>query len=117
MLFVSLRFVRIAALVCRPETLAIIALAAAGAAFAASAHYVAQKQRSFAVSEITIAAGDTIAFGNEDEFLHQIYVASLGFDSAEQHPGETINVTFPRPGRFAVRCHIHPKMLLTVHVK
>jgi plastocyanin len=86
---------------------------------AAAVHRIAQKGRAFAVPEITINSGDTVLFTNEDEFLHQIYVASGGmaFDSNEQAPGQTIEVNFPRPGTFTVRCHIHPKMLLTVHVR
>ena len=86
---------------------------------AAAVHRVAQRNRSFSASEITIAAGEAIAFSNDDEFLHQIYVDSpaMDFDSAEQRPGETITVSFPQSGTFPVRCHIHPKMLLTVHVK
>jgi plastocyanin len=91
----------------------------AAAVFAATAHPIAQKNRSFSVANITIAAGDRLAFSNEDEFLHQIYVDSpqMDVDSAEQHPGETITVAFPKPGTFPVRCHIHPKMLLVVTVK
>jgi plastocyanin len=91
----------------------------AATALAATAHRVAQRGRAFVVTAIAIAAGDSIQFANEDEFLHQIYVDSpnLPFDSAEQRPGETIEVRFPSPGTFPVRCHIHPKMLLTVQVK
>jgi plastocyanin len=93
-------------------------LLVAGSAFAASLH-VAQKHRSFSQSTITIQRGDTIAFSNDDEFLHQIYVDSraMNVDSPEQPPGQTINVVFSQAGTFPVRCHIHPKMLLTVHVK
>jgi plastocyanin len=89
------------------------------AVFAATAHPIAQKNRSFSVANLTIATGDSLAFSNEDEFLHQIYVDSpqMSVDSAEQHPGETITVNFPKAGTFPVRCHIHPKMLLVVTVK
>jgi plastocyanin len=95
------------------------ALLAAASVFAAGVHQVAQKNRAFSVAEITIARGDRIAFSNNDEFLHQIYVDSplMDFDSAEQSRGQTITVTFPVAGTFPVRCHIHPKMLLTVHVE
>jgi plastocyanin len=41
----------------------------------------------------------------------------MTFDSNEQAPGQTIEVNFPRSGDFAVRCHIHPKMLLTVRIE
>jgi plastocyanin len=92
---------------------------AAATALAATAHQIAQRGRMFSAAAIAIAAGDSIRFANEDEFLHQIYVDSpnLPFDSAEQRPGETIEVAFPSAGTFPVRCHIHPKMLLTVYVK
>jgi plastocyanin len=86
---------------------------------AAAIHRIVQKSRDFATAAITIARGDTVLFTNEDEFLHQIYVDSknMSFDSAEQAPGQTIEVNFPRSGTFPVRCHIHPKMLLTVRVE
>ena len=101
-------------------TLALLLLVAgAELAGAAATHRIVQKGRAFGVGEITISRGDTLLFTNEDEFLHQIYVASGGmtFDSNEQAPGQTIDVNFPSAGTFAVRCHIHPKMLLTVRVQ
>ena len=86
---------------------------------AAAVHRIVQKGRAFAISDITIPRGDTVQFTNEDEFLHQIYVDSrnMYFDTPEQAPGQTIEVNFPRSGTFPVRCHIHPKMLLTIHVE
>jgi plastocyanin len=86
---------------------------------AAAVHRIVQKGRAFALQEIVIAPGDSLLFTNEDEFLHQIYVDSpnMVFDSPEQPPGQTIEVNFPRAGTFAVRCHIHPKMVLTVYVR
>jgi plastocyanin len=105
--------------VCRAPLLAAALLLVATAVFAATLYHVAQRNRAFSVNDITIGAGDSIAFGNEDEFIHQIYVDSkdLSVDSREQYPGETITVRFPSGGTFPVRCHIHPKMLLLVHVK
>ena len=94
-------------------------LFAATSVFAATVHTVSQKGRAFSQNQITITRGESIAFTNEDEFFHQIYVDSKGttFDSDEQLPGQIIEVNFPRPGIFPVRCHIHPKMLLIVHVE
>jgi plastocyanin len=86
---------------------------------AATVHTISQKSRDFSRDQITINRGDSILFTNEDEFFHQIYVKTAGmtFDSNEQAPGQTIEVNFPRSGDFAVRCHIHPKMLLTVRIE
>jgi plastocyanin len=41
----------------------------------------------------------------------------MNLDSDEKAPGETLEVRFPTAGTFDVRCHIHPKMHLVVHVK
>jgi plastocyanin len=87
-------------------------------AMAAQSHRIAQHGRAFAIGEVSIAAGDTLEFSNEDDFIHQIYVQSpeLNFDSDEKAPGQLITVKFPVAGHFEVRCHIHPKMLLKVDV-
>ncbi|HEY1614196.1 MAG TPA: cupredoxin domain-containing protein [Rhizomicrobium sp.] len=95
-------------------------LAAQGSsALAGGAQTIVQNGRAFHPAEITIAHGDTLSFSNQDEFIHQIYVDTPGFnyDSAEQPPGQTFTIHFPDAGSYQVRCHIHPKMLLNVHVK
>jgi plastocyanin len=100
--------------------LAVAVLGVAAAAWAADAgHTIVQDGRAFHPVDVTINHGETLDFSNQDEFIHQIYVDSPGFqyDSAEQPPGETLHISFPDAGTFPVRCHIHPKMLLTVHVK
>lgn len=85
------------------------------AAHAAST-IIAQKGRMFRPGEVTINRGDTLTFTNQDSFVHQIYLDGQ-FDSEEKGPGEIITQTFTRNGTFQVRCHIHPTMKLTVHVK
>ena len=79
-------------------------------------HVVAQSGRAFHPGEITIARGDTLTFTNRDDFIHQVYAAGQ-FDSEEKAPGQTLTESFPNGGTFEVRCHIHPKMKLVVHVK
>ena len=89
---------------------------AAGAVFAEDAHTVVQQGRAFRPGEISINRGDALTFTNNDEFIHQVYVAGL-FDSDERAPGQILTENFPDSGTFEVRCHIHPKMSLVVHVK
>ena len=99
---------------------ALVFLAAAvSEAWSDDAHTIVQNGRAFHPADIAIARGETLSFSNQDEFIHQIYVDVAGFnyDSEEQPPGETLTIHFPDAGTFPVRCHIHPKMLLTVHVK
>jgi plastocyanin len=89
------------------------------AAVAAETRLITQKKRSFSEAEISIAQGDIVRFGNDDDFIHQVYVNSDKFkiDTAESEPGNNIDVKFTTRGDFEVHCHIHPKMLLLVHVK
>jgi plastocyanin len=93
-------------------------LLATGPAFAAT-QTIVQKGRQFRPAEITIAKGDSLTVTNDDDFIHQIYVAGPGFsfDSDEREPGQNITQAFTASGTFEVRCHIHPKMKLVVHVK
>jgi plastocyanin len=104
----------------RAATLASAVTVVFGMARSADAsHIVAQQGRAFHPGDVTLDRGGTLTIHNDDEFIHQIYVKSdaLSFDSDEQQPGQDVVLKFPAAGTFAVRCHIHPKMLLTVHVK
>jgi len=105
--------------ICQAVIIAGAGIGIAVAAWADDAHTIVQNGRAFHPGDITVNRGETLDFSNQDEFIHQIYVDSPGFkyDSAEQPPGETFHIRFPDAGTFPVRCHIHPKMLLTVHVK
>ena len=77
---------------------------------------VTQKSRAFRPTDVTVNRGEAVTFTNDDSYIHQIYVDGL-FDSDEKAPGENLNETFPRSGTFQVRCHIHPIMRMTVHVR
>ncbi|MEX6508110.1 plastocyanin/azurin family copper-binding protein [Jiella sp. M17.18] len=79
---------------------------------------VNQSGREFDRKAITVTSGEAVRFTNEDPFLHQIYVDSpaFSFDSTEQMPGNSVDVTFTTPGVFQVRCGIHPRMRLDVTV-
>ncbi len=80
---------------------------------------IIQQHRAFAIAAISIARGETLHFSNEDGFTHEIYIETpqFTFESDEQEPGQTVSVTFPVNGHFAVHCHIHPKMHLDVDVQ
>jgi plastocyanin len=93
-----------------------LAVLAADALAADTAHTIVQQGRRFKPGEITIKAGESLTVTNDDEFIHQIYATGL-FDSDEKVPGQDITESFPRSGTFEVRCHIHPKMKLVVHVQ
>jgi plastocyanin len=96
--------------------IAVVGLLVSRAALGDDAHTIAQQGRAFHPSEVTINRGESLTFTNNDEFIHQIYVTGL-FDTDERSPGQNITENFPQSGTFEVRCHIHPKMKLVVHVK
>jgi len=83
---------------------------------AAADAVVTQKSRAFRPTDVTVNRGEAVTFTNDDSYIHQIYVDGL-FDSDEKASGENLNETFPRSGTFQVRCHIHPIMRMTVHVR
>ena len=97
----------------------LLASALATTALADAAHTIVQSGRAFHPGEVTLNHGETLVFSNRDEFIHQIYIKSdaMTYDSDEQPPGQDVKLAFPTAGTFEVRCHIHPKMALTVHVK
>ena len=96
---------------------AALACPAAGA-LAASMVTVSQAGRAFAVASVHIARGSSIRFTNDDRFDHQVFVDAPGFkfESAEQAPGEAVEVKFTAAGTFDVQCQIHPRMHLAVTV-
>jgi plastocyanin len=90
----------------------------AGGVVAADITIVVQKNRAFSTPSVSIARGGVVRFANEDRFRHQLYIDSpiMSFDSDEHDPGTTLDIPFTKAGTFEVRCHIHPKMLITVEV-
>jgi plastocyanin len=90
----------------------------------ASEYEVAQNAKRFMlkgkqVEKITIQAGDTIRFKNEDRFFHNIFSLSeiLSFDLGSFPKGDSRTVTFDKAGIAELECAIHPEMSLTVEVK
>jgi len=96
-----------------------IAGTVAGIARAAGRHVIGQKNKAFSKAEITIKPGDTILFKNDDAVTHNVFSSSSAnkFNVKAQAPGSTSPVTFPTEGIVEVRCAIHPRMKLIVHVK
>jgi plastocyanin len=84
----------------------------------AADHEITQQDRHFSQTEITIKAGDTISFKNDDEVTHNVFSMTPGmeFDLHRQAPGATSMIPFAKVGDGEVDCSIHPRMKLMVHV-
>jgi len=72
--------------------------------------------------EITVSAGKTVTWLNDDSGLHTVtsgyYDAADGmFDSGHIDPEKTFSYTFEKPGIFHYFCNLHPWMEGTVIVK
>ena len=95
-------------------------LAAAGPALAGSDISVIQKDQSFSVPTLSVHSGDTVMWGNADDFNHNISVQVPGgaaLDKGIQAHGQVIRHTFDAAGSYRVFCKIHPKMKMTVVVE
>jgi len=103
----------------RAHLLILTILAVAGPALAASDISVIQKDESFSTPSITIHVGDTVLWGNADDFTHNISVHNLDgslTDLGVQAHGQVIRHTFDAAGSYRVVCKVHPKMKMTVVV-
>lgn len=99
--------------------IAAAALLAAGATPALAEVTIHQKGKKFSEKSITVAAGTTVNFVNDDKVAHNVYSRSSAgkFDTGAQQPGTTLSHVFDKPGKVKVRCAIHPRMKLTVNVQ
>jgi plastocyanin len=101
-------------------TLAALLVGALGAAAATSAappaSQITIKDFMFAPASLTIKAGTTVTWLNEDEEPHTVVSAGL-FRSKAIDTKETFTFTFEKPGEYHFVCTIHPQMMGTVIVQ
>ena len=92
----------------------VLAFAAASPARAAD-HTVAVLDGSFSPATLTVTAGDTVTWTNEDDSPHT--VTSATFDSGNLEAGATFAFTFTEPGTYAYICSYHDEMQATIVVE
>lgn len=78
-------------------------------AFAAD-HAVSIKGMKFTPAELTVAAGDTVTFTNEDSAPHTATALDGSFDTGRLGKGDTGQVTISAAGTFDYKCAIHTSM-------
>jgi plastocyanin len=71
---------------------------------------------TFDPGTLTVPAGTTVAWTNDDSAVHTVTADDGSFDSGRLDPGETFSVTFDTPGEFAYHCGFHPRMQGTIVV-
>ena len=74
--------------------------------------------RNFAYHEnkVTIHAGETVLFVNDDDDAHTVTAADKSYDSGGLARGESWTRTFTKPGTYAYFCALHPYMKAVVVV-
>lgn len=88
----------------------------AGHATGASPAAVHINQFAFAPAVLTVPAGATVTWTNDDNFTHN--VTFDGEPGMQMRPGENVTKSFPTAGTFHYQCTLHPQnMQGTVTVK
>lgn len=102
--------------------LALVAAVAPWSAAAASpatpaAHTIEIKGFAFVPKSLTIAAGESVRFVNEDEEAHTATAEGGAFDSGGLDTNDSWSFVFKKPGRYAYFCTLHPYMKGVIVVK
>jgi len=89
----------------------------ATAARAQTTHTVTIKNMAFSPANLTISAGDTVTWVNEDGARHSAWDDSgNAFDTGLLGRGESASLTFGSAGSFSYRCRPHGNMRGTITV-
>jgi plastocyanin len=83
----------------------------------AAAGRVPMQQYSFLPSELTVRAGTTVTWSNEDEAVHTVTAADKSWDSGRVPIGGSFSQTFTTPGAYEFVCTIHAAMKGTITVQ
>ena len=76
----------------------------------ATSHTVAIRDFAFAPANLTINAGDTVRFVNEDNAPHTATADNGSFDTGNLNNGQSASLQFPSAGTFSYFCAVHPRM-------
>ena len=76
-----------------------------------------QTTTAFGQNPLTIAAGTTISWLNDDNTPHTSSADANQWTSGNIQPGGRFNYTFASAGRFTYHCQIHPNMVGTIVVQ
>lgn len=94
---------------------ALLLALAAGPAYADGT--VTIKNFDFAPMTLSVSAGTTVTWHNDDEEPHTVVSQDGLFRSAAIDGGESFSFKFSKPGTYKYLCTIHPRMVGTIVVK
>jgi plastocyanin len=88
----------------------------AGTPASASGSAVEIKGFAFNPATITVPAGTTVTWTNQDSAPHTATADDTSFDTGRLDPGKSGSVTFDKPGTYTYTCTFHPNMKGTIVV-
>src|SRR5579862_2894774 len=88
----------------------------AGASTAVATDTVGIKNFAFSPATITVKAGSTVVWTNDDSIQHDVTFNGGGIVSGAMNHNDTFSHTFPTAGTYHYICSIHPFMHGTVIV-
>lgn len=89
---------------------------AAGSQPATDLTEIAISNFAFTPGDISVAAGTTVVFVNEDEAVHNVLSEDGQLQAPDLNHGDTYEVTLDQPGAIAYICNIHQFMNATITV-
>jgi plastocyanin len=97
----------------------LLGFGAVGVALAAdpAASAVSIENFAFAAPTITVAAGTTVKWTNNDDIPHTVRAVDGSFHSKALDTADSYAFTFAKPGVYSYFCSLHPKMVGKVVVK
>ena len=104
-------------MILRTMTYALFAAFIATAPAMAADASVVMKNFDFAPMALSVPAGTTVTWTNQDGEPHTVVSADGLFRSAALDQNDTFKFTFDKPGTYKYVCSIHPKMVGTITVK
>jgi plastocyanin len=87
------------------------------AAGADPATIVMAKDFMFAPASMTVKAGSTVTWTNQDDEPHTVVSDAGLFRSAALDTKESFSFRFDKPGTYHYACSIHPRMVGTIVVQ
>jgi plastocyanin len=72
---------------------------------------------TFAPARLTVKAGTTVTWRNEDDIPHTVTSATRLFKSKALDTDDSFSFTFSEPGTYEYFCSLHPRMTGTIVVE
>lgn len=100
---------------------AISLIAAAGGAaeveVAANPATIVIDNHAYAPAALTVAAGTTVTWKNDDDTAHNVRATDKAFASGALDTDDSYSHTFTQPGEYVYFCTLHPYMVGKIVVK